>query len=207
MKKFILLIAVGFLLDSGKSFAQPEHHPAVRKGSVLINGNLAVSFGTATSDYKSSYGSSNDDSGYTSWTLSPKVGFFVANGFLMGLGVDLKSETLKYETNDSKATSTQYTLGPIIRYYVPGGFFVHADVSFGKSIEKYSVDHEDAKIVKWEVGSGYAFFVNNHVSIEPNFVYRKYTNTRKEDDIEFKGTLGEFVVGVGIGIFLHNQVQ
>ncbi|MEX2234501.1 MAG: hypothetical protein WD824_20205 [Cyclobacteriaceae bacterium] len=207
MKKIILLISIALLVNSGKNFGQSAYRPALQKGSVLTNGNLAVSFGTATSDYTSQYGSSSAESGYTSWTLSPKVGFFLANGFLAGVAVDMNSVTLKYETNDSKAKTTQYTLGPVIRYYTPGGFFVHADVAFGRAIEKYSDDKESSKILKWQLGAGYAFFINNHISLEPNIVYRKSASSRDEGDGQFKGRLGEFVLGVGFSIFLHKQTE
>ncbi len=178
---------------------------------MLTNGNLALSFGTSKSDYKTQFSSSKNESGYTSFTLSPKAGFFLANGVMLGLAVDLNSITYNDRTEDSKGTTKQYMIGPVIRFYTPGNFFFHADVAFGKNVEKYSdesmTDSDDSKVSKWQLGVGHAFFVNNHIAIEPNIVYRN-TTTRWETDFgQFEGSLGELVLGVGFSIFLHKKIE
>jgi outer membrane protein len=207
MKKAFGIITLALLIHGGNSFSQSSYRSALQKGSVLANGNLAISFGKATTDYSSQFGSSNIETGYTSITVSPKVGFFVANGLMFGLAVDLNSQTIKHESSDSKTALTEYTVGPVVRFYAPGGFFVHGDLALGKNIEKSSsgsLSEEDkAKVFKWQLGVGYAVFINNHVAIEPNFAYRKSQTKSEIEGGEFKGGLGEFVIGVGFSIFLH----
>ena len=172
---------------------------------------MAFSFGNATNEYSGDFGSGKEEVGYSSLSFTPTAGFFVANGIAIGLIVDLTSTTYKSEEDvDWEETSTQYSVGPVFRYYTPGGFFVHGDVSFGKMIEKSSYDgdsdQDDADLLKWQVGVGYAFFLNDHVSIEPTMTYRN-TQSKYEDEYETnKVTLGEFVIGVGLNIFLHKKL-
>jgi outer membrane protein len=207
MKKAFGIITLALLIHSGSSFSQSSYRSALQKGSVLANGNLALSFGRATSDYYSQFGSNNIERGYTSITVSPKAGFLVANGLMFGVAVDLNSQTVNHESSDSKTTLMEYTVGPVVRFYAPGGFFVHSDVAFGKNIEKSSngslTERDKANVFKWQLGVGYALFLNNHVAIEPNFSYRKSQTKGEIGDGEFKGGLGEFVIGVGFSIFLH----
>jgi outer membrane protein len=209
MKKIVSIMALALLINTCESLGQSSYRPGLQKGSVLTSGNLALSFGTAKDNIIAQSGANESQSGYTSVTLSPKAGFFVVNGFLIGLGVDLNSMTLKSKDADSKTTITQFTAGPLIRYYAPGGFFVHADIAWGKDMEKYAAgglsDEEDANVNKWQLGAGYAFFVNDHIAIEPNLIYRNSTTKRSNEFAEFKTSLGELVIGVGFSIFLHHK--
>ncbi len=209
-QKKILLLSMTMLISLA-SFTQSTYQPALQKGSTMVGGGMALSFGNAVIKYSGYYGSDESEEGYSSFSFTPTVGSFVSNGMVVGLIADWTSTTYKDKDADSKSTSTQYSFGPALRYYASNGFFVQGDISFGKMIEKYSYDdeseQEDTNLLKWKLGIGYAFFLNDHVSVEPSFMYRKTTAKFEDDETEFEGKLGEFVIGVGLNIFLHKSSQ
>jgi hypothetical protein len=96
MKKLICITLLMLLLSSIQNFGQSAYRSALQKGSVLTGGSLSASFGTSKYEYSSQYGSGNNESGYTSFTLTPKAGFFLADGVALGLGFDLTSTIYKY---------------------------------------------------------------------------------------------------------------
>jgi hypothetical protein len=190
-------------------FAQSRYPVALQKGSVLTGGNLGISFGKYETSYNSPYGDYNNSKRYNSVTMSPYVGAFVGNGFSLGLIVDLTSSTYKDDEFDSKDKNSQYTVGPVLRFYTPGGLFFHADVMFGKNTYKSSSDWGSSsgedKINKYQLGVGYAIFLNDFVALEPSVMYRSSKLKNTDGDTKGEDKLGEFVIGMGFSIYLHKR--
>jgi outer membrane protein len=211
MKKTLILVSLVLPLMVTNVFAQYEYPAAIQKGSVLTGGSAALSFGTSKNEFKSQWANYESEVGYTSFSLTPKAGFFVVNGLALGVVLDLTTTSYKDKEDDSKSASTQYSLGPMIRYYTAGGFFVFADILFGKNTYKETweggEDKSDSNLSKWQLGIGYAFFLNDFVSIEPGIMYRSTASKYKGDSIEYNSQLGEFVLGVGFSIFLHKRTE
>ncbi len=208
MKKALLIIVVSALVAIVKidSKAQATYRPALLKGSSLIGGNLSFSFGSIETKYSGAF-SGKSELSYNSFSFSPKAGFFVANGFALGFGADITSSTYKDADDDSESTTSQFTVGPIIRFYTHAGLFFDADLSFGKATQKYSAtgssDEEKATITKWQLGAGYAIFLNDFVAIEPGVSYRSASSKSEDVSVETNSTIGEFVLSVGLNIYLH----
>lgn len=189
-------------------YGQTEYRPGLSKGSLLTGGGLAFSFGNAESTYSDDFGSDSYESDYSSTSLTPNVGFFAANGFALGLILNLTSTSFK-EEDDSKETTTQHTIGPVIRYYFTNGLFLHGEIGLGNHVEKYSyegdTEEDKADLFIWKVGAGYAIFLNDHVAIEPSIQYRKTKTKFTDEYAKFEGSLGEFVIGVGLNAFLFRN--
>lgn len=208
MKKNLFAISVSALILMGnmETIAQASYRPALQKGSVNLDGGFALSFGKDTNEYKSSFGSGKSEASFTSLTLSPKVNFFVTNGFALGIATDITSTSYKSKDTDSKASMTQFTLGPAIKYYTAGGFFLQGNVTFGKSNYVYDGEPDDnTKVSKWQLGAGYAIFLNDYVSIEPGMMYRSTQRKNNQDNFEITEKMGEFVLSVGFNIFIHKK--
>src|SRR4028119_35215 len=115
MKKIVLIIlSVVFIAYFSK--AQTE------QGNFLLGGSFGASFGTL----KTEEPVVNDpnktvitESRTTSITFSPKVGFFIVDGFAIGLHADINNTTYKNKNNDIKTTTSYLALGPFARYYFP----------------------------------------------------------------------------------------
>jgi hypothetical protein len=176
MKKLFSIIFGSLLIFNLESNAQSSYKPALQKGSWMVGGSLALSFGSYVSEYKDQSFTTKSEYSYTSSTNSPKGIYFLANGIGLGLGMDLTSTKFKAKEGDSETTQTQYLIGPVFRYYAPFGMFVHADVAFGKSKFKSSSggssNSDDSNQTKWQLGIGYAFFANDFVSIAKPYVQK-----------------------------------
>lgn len=211
MKKLSLIIFSSLLIINLESNAQSSYKPAIQKGSWMVGGSLAFSFGSYVSEYKSQFANSKTEYDYSSSTNSPKGMYFLANGIGLGLGVDLTTTKFKAKEGGSEITQTQYLVGPVFRYYAPFGLFIHTDVAFGKSKLKSSNDGssftEDSKLTQWRIGVGYAFFANEFVSIEPSIIYRNSSSKEKDETSESTSKTGDFEVGIGLNIFLHKQAK
>jgi hypothetical protein len=209
MKKILLWVLLAQVCLSTSVIAQSRYRPALQKGSVLAGGNVGFSFGTYKSTYSSPYVDYSYSQKYSSVTMSPHAGVFVANGFSLGLIVDLTSATYKGDEFNQKDKSSQYAIGPAVRFYTPGGFFFHADIAFGKNTYKSSSDWGSSsgedKLTKYQLGIGYAIFVNDFVALEPSVTYRSSKMTNVDGEAEGKDNLGEFVVGMGFSIYLHKR--
>jgi hypothetical protein len=182
---------------------------ALQKGSWMIGGSLGLTFGSMVSESQSQFSNSKIELSYTTLTNSPKGIFFVTNGIGVGLGVDVNYFKLKNKDGNSESSQTQYLLGPVFRYYAPYGLFFHADVAFGKSTSKSSggiSETQDSNQIKWQLGVGYAAFVNDFISVEPSIMYRKSSDKEKHQSTESTLKTGDFIIGVGLNIFLHKII-
>ena len=211
MKKILLWVILAQVCVGTSAFAQSKYPAALQKGSVLTGGNFGFSFGTNKSTYHSPYSDFSFSQKYSSITMSPHAGFFLANGFSLGLIVDLTSTTYKGDEFNQKDKNSQYTIGPAVRFYTPGGFFFHADVAFGKNTSKSSSDWgsytgED-KLSKYQLGIGYAIFINDFVALEPSMTYRSSKTKNTDGEARGEERLGEFVVGMGFSIYLHKRPE
>jgi outer membrane protein len=211
MKKITLIAIALVFIQCTQIIAQSEYRSALQKGSVLAGGGLSMGFGNQKEEFKYQSGSSTDETTKNSFSLNPTVGFFIANGFSLGLSVDLTSETLKDKSDDSKYTLTQYALGPVMRYYTKAGTFFFGDFAFGKAIYKSTYtggsNEEDANRTLWKVGIGHAIFLNEHVALEPSVSYQSNNLKSKEDGAEDISSVGQVVIGLGLSIYLRKHAD
>lgn len=167
-QKLILLL----LLVSTSSFAQ------FSKNSVLIGGNLGLSFNSSSS---TSNGTTSDGRSSTSFSFGPQVGYFVADNFAGGLGVSFQSTFGKGPSSSTALSSSSLLLKPFARYYIKN-FYLQGSVGFGST----SIDYEDfqgniinskSKLFNWSLTGGYAIMLNKHVALEPQVSYNQLTTT------------------------------
>jgi len=129
------------------------------KGTILLGGSMAYT----TSD------------GNGSFVASPNVGYFVIdNGVVIG-----KLTTIIQEG------STSWAVGPTVRLYF-------LESNFGSMLGQIGLNvggGTDSKTsIGWEIGGGYAIFLNESIAIEG---LANYTRT---------GDKGIFTIGIGFQI-------
>ncbi len=130
--------------------------------------------------------------------ISTKIGYFIADGLVGGILLDISSTKTEYEQssngyysymykNETKSTSTGF--GPFLRYYFDdSGVFAEASYAFGSTkIEEeesgngYSYDDEDEMTrTAWSIGAGYAIYVSDMISISPSISYGGYKEVEKD---------------------------
>ena len=152
----------------------------------------------------------------TQFNLNTEIGYFVSDGFAIGLGLDLESSTRIYEQGsyDYQLDSTKYTIAPFIRYHF-GESGVYAEVAYqlGSRSGKEDNDGTDYELdpIKtngFAVGAGYAININDMLSINPSIYYSSLTtvledaaydsNTGGYDDLDIKYSNIGFMLGVNL---------
>lgn len=145
----------------------------------------------------------NDGAGYNVG-LSPKLGYFVADNFLIGAVVNL-GFTKSPEVNGQSAKSTVYGVQALSRYYLfpgqvgvdnllkRGRFFVEANGGISGVNVK---DGPTTNGFALGFGPGYSYFITDNVALETTL---KYNGLVGGGDTTYQNSLG---LNIGVQIFL-----
>lgn len=133
--------------------------------------------------------------------FNPKIGFFIVNGFALGLDADIRNNSLRNRDNDIRSTSSSFTLGPFVRYYFPVNIFLDGRAGFGSGKGAELARYNEAKLFSYSFGAGYAAFLNDYVALEPIIRYRGTNYTNKGDD-NFRTMDGSLEFAIGLQIYL-----
>lgn len=121
--------------------------------------------------------------------ISPRIGYFVANNFAVGVNVGIN------KTHDEGNNISNVSFGPYVRYYfLPIGdnvkFFGNANIFIGNEDEGLG----NSKLSGWGLAAGPAIFLNKSVALE---TFISYTSTKAGIEQVKDNTLS-FNVGVQI---------
>lgn len=199
MRKFALvsiLVCVGF-----GAFAQQEEEKTkpTDKGHYIVDGSVNFALNNSKLEFNGLESKSNA----FIMNLSPKGAYFVMDRFAVGIEISFSYTDGEFTDPDGSKTSSNSTgvsAGPFLRYYLANGLFGEASVGFGTS-KSTSGDYESRNdSFGYQVGVGYAIFLNQNISVEPMFSYR---HTKfKNDELVTENTIGGFSLGAGFTIYL-----
>ena len=159
----------------------------------------------------------------SSFGLKTAAGYFVADGFMIGLGLEYTSTTTNVEytstfkdfgQEDWDESSSSLTLIPMVRYYIgESGIWsqlayhlnsVTADDSYGS--------YDDAEFPKTNtlaIKAGYMISLNDYVSLNPSLSYNMQTRTTKDggydkdgEEMDSKIKAGGIQFGVELNVHL-----
>ncbi|MEM6829919.1 MAG: outer membrane beta-barrel protein [Bacteroidota bacterium] len=197
-QKIQLALFTGMILFTLVSSAQPD------AGTLTIGGGLSLDF----QNNKQENGSITVDQGNTNVTsFTPLIGYFFLDGFAGGLAVNYIRSRFKTDDDTETTINRSFTVGPFLKYYHESGFFGMANIGFGSGKFKFE-DTEfpdnnteaDRSVTDWRIGGGYAYFFNDHISIEPMISYGG--QTAKFDGTDIKDINNSFRFSVGFALFL-----
>lgn len=173
------------------------------KGTVILAGNTGFSFASMKLKNASDYydlGSSTAKS----FEITPEFGVFVANNFVLGMGLRYQSDTEKtgYETY----TSSSFYAIPLLKFYIGKDLlkaFFYGGIGIGTSNDNStgygSYGSFKKNLFVYETGGGIAAFVNKNVGFEFGVAYSSvrakysdYSNIDRKDTA--KG------IGIKLGI-------
>ncbi|MDT7827511.1 hypothetical protein RQM65_02385 [Pricia sp. S334] len=151
----------------------------------------------------------NDGAGYNIG-LSPKVGYFIKDNFLIGVTTNL-GFTKSPESLGESTKTTVYGVQALSRYYLfpgqvgvenllrKGRFFIEANGGIsGVNV----VDGPSTNGFALGFGPGYSYFITDNVALETSF---KYNGLAGGGDTSYQHSLG---LNLGIQIFLpSSQVE
>jgi outer membrane protein len=197
MKKNVL--AIFTLLAFSGAFAQ------FNKGRSFIGGS--VSFSSYT-DKSNTGGTTSTPGTTTDFSISPSVGYFVANRLAVGGGISWASSHFSPDTGSS-STGSAFLFSPLVRYYFGPGFFGQGTFGVGSSKGDYKLSSSSTITVKgsvtaWSLGIGYAIFLNDHVALEPLVAYQS-TAIKYDGTGDPKDTSTGLAINFGIRAYLGDR--
>ena len=194
MKKITILAIMMF--GALGAFAQ------FNQGRMLVGGS--GEFSTETAKSKSG-GTSVTQGRWTSFSLSPKFGYFVIDNLAVGAGLGLTlAKWADDDDNDNDYTYTSIEFQPFVRYYLPQGIFFQGQVGIGSSKYNNDNNNEDkAGVASIALSAGYALFLSDNVAIEPLIGYRSKSLKDKETDV--KDIDSGIFLQIGFQIYLGNK--
>ena len=161
----------------------------------------------------------------SSFGLKTATGYFVADGFMIGLGLGYESTSTSIEyTNDnkelsryqdSKSTESEFTLIPMVRFYI-GESGIWSQLAYHLKTESAdddswdsSYDPEFPKTNTLSIKAGYMISLNDYVSLNPSLAYNMNTVTLKDggydkdgDEMDSKIKAGGIQFGVELNVHL-----
>ncbi|WP_373055524.1 hypothetical protein [Zunongwangia sp. H14] len=197
MKKLLSLV---FLLSFG--FAQAQ----LQEGNFMLGADSGSGLATTTSQglFGLNFGL-NDGAGFNVG-LSPKLGYFISDGFAIGGLVNL-GYTKSAENNGVSTKTTVYGVQAFSRYYITseeigvnllneGRFFLEANAGIAGVNVK---DGPTTNGFAFGVGPGYSYFLNNHIALETSL---KYNGLVGGGNTTYQNQLG---LNFGIQVFLPSS--
>jgi hypothetical protein len=212
MKKIsmIILIVAGLGLNT---FGQP----LLEKGTILLGGNLNLSFDSE----KSTYGSETTDGPkYNTIIFYPQAGYFLADNIAAGIGIGYYSSGYKDEDEygTDKYTSSMFLAGLFGRYYVKplthAAFFGELNIGFGTG--KIKEEYEDAgrgvaetdeykqSMFDINITPGATIFITNKLALDFTYGslgYETYSYKDEESEETSKETESNFTLSFNPGTF------
>jgi outer membrane protein len=199
MKK-LLFVSI-LICSSFNVFAQKEEEKTkpTDKGHFIVDGSIFFS----TNNSKSEQGGFKTKSEAFGFGISPKAGYFIADRFALGLETSFGYTDNEFTNTDgtkSSGNSTAISVGPFVRYYLVNGIFGQASLGFGTSNSESNGFENKNDFFNYQLGVGYAIFLNQHISLEPIISYSYSKN--KSDQSIFETTNNGFTLGAGFTIYL-----
>jgi len=188
------------VLASLNAFAQKEESKTrpTDKGHFIIDGSIFFS----TNNSKSEQDGFNTKSNAFGFGISPKAAYFIADRLALGLETSFNYTDNEFTNTDGDKTSSNSTAisaGPFFRYYLMNGIFGQASLGFGTSNSESNGFENKSDFFRYQLGVGYAIFLNQHISLEPIISYRYNKNT---SDSSFETINNGFTLGAGFTIYL-----
>lgn len=187
------------ILLSGLMFMVISVQAQTKQGTFLAGGSLTLDF----QKNKAEQGNTTVDLGNTnSVVINPTFGYFFMDGLSAGIQLGINSTKFKSNLNNQETTFTDWTVGPFVKYYHETNLFGMASVGFGTSKQKTNNNENKDGIFQWRLGVGYAFFLNEHVAIEPMMSYGATNYKDNDTDPDSKSINNSFRLSGGIIIFI-----
>lgn len=170
------------------------------QGKLLLGGKSNFSFTSMNNKWKTD----NDDGdlgSQTEFEFAPQVGYFVADGFAVGLELPISFVTEKDEDDDKYKTNS-IAIVPFARYYFGQTNvkpYLHGGIGFGSAkFEDVESSYENKmKLFVYELAGGVAIFLNENVAIDLGLGYQS-TTLRPDEDMD--GDPRNIASGVGFNV-------
>jgi outer membrane protein len=176
MTKNLLIVFAFFILGTFSAAAQTD------RGRILAGGSL--NFNVPTGD--------GDNIRQSSLSATPSIGFFVADNVALGFGLPISVS--RYENTGARfiRRSSSFAFAPFGRYYFGAANikpFLEARLGIQRFRDYSSTDGRASETTDNALfvgmGGGVAFFLNEHVALEPKLSYDAYSRNNTSSSFNF----------------------
>ena len=168
------------------------------KGKMIVSGSTQLSYSSMTTEFE--YQNMGDESDFNEFSFKPSIGWFVADGFAIGLTIDY--ESVKQDDDEYEYKTSSFLIGPSAIYYFGNTNikpFIQGEYLFGKNKEDDGSEELEAKMNGWGLGAGVAFFLNKNISLDLGLGYAKISGEYEDYDVE--QTIKGFSLHGGISVY------
>ncbi len=175
------------------------------RGNFMLGTGIGFSTSNSEVDVNSPDGNFSGDGGSsTQLNFSPGIGYFFANNFAFGVGMEVignrttsQSDITDPNSPEQSSENSDLLFGPFARYYVgvsdDKAFFLGATLGFGSSRDQFSSSNGSSQtinnnIVTVGVGPGFTVFSNSGFALE---ALVKYNFANSNSDINLDGITRE----------------
>ncbi len=178
MKKFLILITL--LTSTIALTAQGQ------KGMKELEGNLSYSLSNQKVIYP--FDSQTDERKGERFVISPKIGWFVSQSSVLGVGVGIESEYVKIERSDFETSVSKehlFSFSPYFRNYqkITDKLFFTTTIDFALGFGKETRD-EDLKMDIFEISlnarPGLSYYLSDNWALKASFGRLYYRNTSRK---------------------------
>ena len=181
MKKILLIGAVALC---GALNAQ------MTQGSWVVGGSTNLGFNNINTKSKVDNKTIDDGDKYSTFNLTPSMGYFVANNLAVGLDLGFVSITEKYE--DYKFVTSTLSLMPTVTYYFKKESniapYLGAGVGYASISEKESIGSYSEKTTNdgfaWKAKGGVVYLITPSIGVDLGLSYGEVSNN---EDVSFNG--------------------
>lgn len=171
----------------------------MNQGTMIIGGSVGFE---SNKEKVESGGVSVDQGTITSLEFAPQFGYFVIDNLAVGATLNFSNSKFKPDGGGGDQTSSSFVFNPFARYYF-GNIFGEGQVGFGSMKFDDGDGESKDKIFGWQIGAGYAAFLNESVAIEPQIGYRSVSFD--DNDFDFKSTSSGLIFRVAIQVYLGRE--
>jgi len=171
MKKIILTVAAVFAMSFANAQDKKESSEGFAKGDVFLSG----SFNLGSKKY-------SEDGNFkeSSFSIAPKVGYFVSENIALGLGLGFSSAKVEENEGDDETKVNTTAVTAFGRYYAtPSSKFS----VFGQlAVEYATVDFDPIKVNSFglELAPGVSYFLNDNFAIEASWGALSYASAKAD---------------------------
>ncbi len=176
MLKNLLFVFALLLLGTFSAAAQTD------QGRLMAGGSFNFKFPTRD----------EDNIRRSNLTGTPSIGFFVADNVVLGFGVPITSSREQDDRDRTIERNSSLAFAPFGRYYFgAANIKPFLEARFGIQRFKYSFsgpggmsESTDSALLVG-MGGGIAFFLNEHVALEPKLTFDAYSRNNTSSSLNF----------------------
>lgn len=189
------------------------------RGNFMIGTGIGFSSSNSKVDVNSQTGNFSGDGGSSSQlNFSPNIGYFFANNFAFGVGMDLIASRTSSQTDITDPNSPGQTsqnsnvlFGPFARLYVAvsddKAFFLGSTLGFGSSRDQFTAAAGNNQtinnnIITVGIGPGFTVFSNSGLALEAlvKYNYARSNSDIKIDDVTRESTTRTHAFDFSVGL-------